>query len=110
MAISRRDLANRINKRLEIRDADLVELIVGAVGDEILQVLEEGKVVQLNNLGRFQTRYKDNLKNPKTEELMPPMFIPKFSFAHAFRTKIKAKKADYFVNEKAKEDAKDATS
>jgi len=104
MAHTRKDIALSINKKLELRDSVMVNKVIEAFCDEVFELMYENQVVQLNNLGRFQILLKDNLRDPRTNEVLPPRWIPKFTFSKSFREKIVSKPADYFINEKKKED------
>jgi len=108
MAEGKRALAGRINDKLNLRDLDLVESIISEVGPCLLDILMEGKELHILDLGRFFTKYIENRHNPKTMEPVPPMFIPKFIPSHVIRTTVKTKKADYFTNEKLKDDLKNS--
>lgn len=108
MAITKWDLAGEIDKRLQIKDRQLVDEILSEFQEVLFEKMYDNNVIQLNGLGRFQLKYKENMINPKTKEKLGPMFIPKFTFTNTFRTKIKAKKADYFINE-SKKDGKESS-
>jgi len=98
------NLAARINKKLELRDRDLVYSVLAQIGPTVLDILMEGKELNINDFGRFHTKYIEGRHNPKTMEPVPPMFIPKFIPSSVIRKAVKSKKADYFVNEKSKDD------
>lgn len=106
MAETIRDFSKRINEKLNLRDSQLVESIVAEIGPTILEILMEGKELHILNWGRYFTKYIENKRNPKTGEPVPPMIIPKFVISNVIRSKVKTKKADYFINEKNNEELK----
>lgn len=104
MAEDKLDIARRINNKLGIRDLELVDMVIGELAPTITEVLMEGGEVHIKNLGRFFAKYKENMRNPRTDEKIPPMFLAKFVMAGSIKSKVKTKKADYFINEKKKDE------
>lgn len=95
MAITKTDLAARVNNKLNLRDKELVNLIVGETFEQIEECLMESQEV-ITHVGTFTTYLKHNSTNPKTGEKLNPMWLPKFKFSMGLRRRIKAKRADYY--------------
>tara|TARA_A100000172_G_C3044260_1_gene111833 strand:+ start:16721 stop:17059 length:339 start_codon:yes stop_codon:yes gene_type:complete len=107
MAEARIDVARRINEKLGIRDLEMVEMVIQELGPVITDILMEGGEVHIRSLGRFFAKYKENMRDPRNPDptvKLPPMFLAKFVMANTIKNKVKTKKADYFINEKKKED------
>lgn len=91
--LSKRDLYQRVSHRLNL-DQKVVEAVLNAVLDDVVQGVAEGHKVTITGFGTFEPRARAARKgrNPQTgEELqISATTVPGFSAGKSFKDKVKA--------------------
>ena len=90
-ALTRADLADAVHRRVGLsrtESADLVEMVLGEIGDALVR----GEQVKLSSFATFQVRQKNERigRNPKTGEEVPisPRRVMSFRASNVLKDRI----------------------